>query len=309
MLQDPERGSVENPELCRAILKSCFPDLEVSRLDPVSGGLDNFVVEVNDEYIFRFPRRADAEERLRKEVHLLPRLTRKLSVQVPRFDLVWRGRGAWKFWCVGYRKIRGEPMEPAAATGPAARPFIESLSRVLSELHGFSLGDELRCHVPSSNPLQWWAEMMAFYLQVEKSVSPLLEPSIWRKADTRWKDFLRDKTNFCFRPVLIHRDIGMKHILFDPERQRISGVIDWGGCSVGDPAFDFGCLLSNYGRGVFSRLLAGYGGEVDRAFPLRADFYSKILPYYELLFGVLAKDIEHIENGIARLEDTRHLLP
>ena len=73
----------------------------VSRCDAVSfivagsrdgahEGWDNEAFEINGEWVFRFPKRADGELPLKRELTLLPRLSTVLPVPVPVYQ--WIGQ-------------------------------------------------------------------------------------------------------------------------------------------------------------------------------------------------------------------------
>jgi len=60
-------------------------------------------------------------------------------------------------------------------------------------------------------------------------------------------------------PVLVHGDLSAEHILFDPDTQRITGVIDFTDAIITTPLLDFVYLYRAYGRDFFERLLHQYG--------------------------------------------------
>jgi len=83
-------------------------------------GYDFQVAIVDDEWVFRFPRRSGVEEALELEIVLLPALAPELPVDVPSFEYVSRDP-----LFVGYRLIRGEPLVGEDAEG--VRAFLEAL--------------------------------------------------------------------------------------------------------------------------------------------------------------------------------------
>ena len=70
---------------------------------------------VDDEWVFRFPRRSGVEEALEVEIALLPTLAAALPVDVPSFEYISRDP-----LFVGYRLIRGEPLVDEDADGVRA---------------------------------------------------------------------------------------------------------------------------------------------------------------------------------------------
>jgi hypothetical protein len=120
---------------------------------------------------------------------------------------------------------------------------------------------------------------------MEKVVG-LLDARTKEKTLSLFDVFLGDEDNFSFRPILVHRDLNT-NILFDKKRMEISGVIDWGDATIGDPAFDFCGFLHSQGRGFVERILRDYEGRVDECFWRRMEFYSKVIPYH-IVLGAMA---------------------
>ena len=86
-------------------------------------GYDFEVAIVDDDWVFRFPRRAGVEEALELEIVLLPLLAGVLPVNVPSFEHISRDP-----LFVGYRLIRGEPLVDEDAVG--VRAFLEALHTI-----------------------------------------------------------------------------------------------------------------------------------------------------------------------------------
>ena len=86
----------------------------------IDDGYDFKVAIVDDEWVFRFPRRPGVEEALKLEIAILPALAPALPVDVPSFEHV---SGDPLF--VGYRLIRGDPLVGEDSDG--ARAFLEAL--------------------------------------------------------------------------------------------------------------------------------------------------------------------------------------
>ena len=55
-----------------ALIQRNFPQVAIQTVHPITRGWDSFVLEINDELIFRFPMRDDVIAYLEKEMGLLP---------------------------------------------------------------------------------------------------------------------------------------------------------------------------------------------------------------------------------------------
>lgn len=117
-----------------------------------------------------------------------------------------------------------------------------------------------------------------------------------RQIADSFETYLNSEACSNLHTTLIHGDFGATNILWDPSTYTISGIIDFGGSSIGDPAYDFAGLLSSYGEAFFNRCLNLYpnGAEIAE----RVKFYRSTFALQEALHGVENDDIEALENGM-----------
>src|SRR5213593_977295 len=128
----------------------------------IDDGYDFEVAIVDDDWVFRFPRRAGVEEALGLEIVLLPLVAPALPVNVPSFEHVSRDP-----LFVGYRLIRGEPLVDEDADG----------------VHAFV--DALHALDPSRLPLQhldWVEAYRDQCAEFERLVLPLLDKDLRPEA-------------------------------------------------------------------------------------------------------------------------------
>ena len=89
---------------------------------------------------------------------------------------------------------------------------------------------------------------------------------------------------------VIHGDLGISNILFQPDMEKIAGVIDWEQMSLGDPAEDIASLGCPGSLG--ETFLVDYEKQLkDLALMQRARFYISTFALQETLFGA--------KNGVA----------
>ena|SRR5947208_12200911 len=119
-----------------------------------------------------------------------------------------------------------------------------------------------------------------------------------QKSVTRhFETFLGDPAHFLATPVLKHGDFGTTNILVDLPGRVISGILDFGGAGLGDPAYDFAGLLSSYGEAFLRRCAMTYP-EIEMFWD-RIIFYQGTFALLEALFGIENQDQEAFESGIA----------
>lgn len=234
----------------------------------VQDGYDYEVAIVDDEWVFRFPRRRGVEAALEVELALLPALAPALPVAVPSFEHVSRDP-----LFVGYRLIRGKPLVHEDPDG--VRGF-------LAALHGF---DPVGLPVERPNWIEAYRNQCA---EFERLVLPHLERAL---RDRARRLFAEVETLDGFEPTLLHADLGPEHLLV--RDGRLAGVIDWSDTRVGDPALDYAWLLN--------RPFPGWDVEPDLR--RRARVYHRLGPWYEAHYGLFTNRPAHVEAGLAGICD------
>ena len=125
----------------------------------------------------------------------------------------------------------------------------------------------------------------ATWAQFERDFREQLFPHM--RADARRaveRDFaaaLRDDELWRFKPCLTHGDFGTGNILI--HAGRISGIIDFSFCGVGDPAQDLGALIASYGEDFVQRVFQHY--PALRQHLRRARFYCGNYALMQALFA------------------------
>ena len=277
-------------KLCIELIEKKFPQIHIVSVDRIFGGWGSDVFEVNGDLIFRFPKWPETESLFRKEIKLLPELAKLLPVQIPDFKFI--GEFDKKVF-VGYRKIPGLPL---ASCNYGAGNLVDQTAKVITEIHRFPVHRATKLKVPKLN---WRRQYVNLYERVRNKAFPLMTKTLQEKAVLIWDRFLDNEDNFRFVPLFIHRDLsGDAHILCDPERAEITGIIDWEDAAIGDPAIDFTGIYWDCGEEFTKRVLAKYAGKVDKTFWERMVFYYKIGGFYEIEYGQLTNDYPHIRKGL-----------
>ncbi len=234
----------------------------------IDEGYDFEVAIVDDEWVFRFPRRAGVEQALEVEIALLPELAGALPVDIPSFEHVSRDP-----LFVGYRLIRGSPL--GAEDGDGVREFLEAL-------HAFD---------PSGLPVRrfhWLKGYRAQCAEFDRLVLPLLDEDEQQRARQLFDEV---ETLVGFESTLVHADLGPAHLLV--RDGRLAGVIDWADVRVGDPALDYAWLLN----GPFG------DWDVDAGLRRRARVYHRLGPWYEAHYGLFTNRPAHTERGVAGIRE------
>ncbi len=284
-------------DLAIALIQRNFPQVVIRTALPITRGWDSFVLEVNEELIFRFPMRDDVIPYLENELRLLPLLERALSTPIPHFDFIGQGDASYPYMFVGYRKLVGVALDDDRIAQEHLAALAPALANFLNELHSFPVEQAVSVGVEGHTPEQWRERYQERYIDLQKRVFPLLDADLRTKSERLWEGFLDNTAIFSFQPALIHCDLACEHILCDPKRGTLTGVIDWGDVTIGDPAMDFVGLHNGHGRKFTDLVLSEYRGVVDAGFWQRMDFYLCYGPFSELLYGAYSGNEGFIMKG------------
>lgn len=281
----------------RAVIATAFPDLPIRTFRFLAEGWDSVVWEVNDDLVFRLPKRAKVATQLRIEIALLPVLGPTLPVPVPCFAYVASGSDADAFPVVGYPKLPGLPLVDMPAAAIAPERLAVHIGKFLTALHRFPTDRAASCGVPNASPESWRAQYAAMCVEL-RTLFPRMTPPERARTESLFAAYLENRAHFQFAPVLLHRDLGGDHLFLDPHTGNLAAVIDWGDVSIGDPAQDFCGLPATW----LPVLLADYNGAVDATFADRVVFYRSLAPYHTLVFGLRTGGTRFIEQGFAELQ-------
>jgi aminoglycoside 2''-phosphotransferase len=278
------------------------PEFDQATITRLGEGMDSVAVLVDDTFVFRFAKHAQAALGLRREIALLPRLAPTLPLAIPRFDYVGE-HSATGLPFVGYRVIRGEPVDRSLydRLSVATQDGVQrDLAAFLTAVHAFSIEEAAACGVP---PEGGRADYIEDLRRARDDVFPLLDPTVGRMIEFQLAAFLDDDANFGYAPVLLHADLWPEHILFSRDAGRLAGVIDFGDVSIGDPDYDLPFLARRLGSAFMAGLLGHYphANHVRLGAKLRA--FSLINAIDDVFIGLDQDDRRLVDSALADLAE------
>ena len=236
-----------DPSLVRRLLAAQHPLWASLPIRPVpSAGTDNAIYRLGDALAVRLPRRPGAVACLEKELQWLPRIGPGLPLDVPAPIAAGEpGEGFPWPWYV-YPWLEGDnatqsPVRDFDHAAQALAAFLTALQNVNTTggpgpgYHNFNRGERL-------------ANRDAFTRAGIASLPPDFNQATLTDA---WEAALA-LPEWEGAPVWIHGDLHPGNLLVT--RGRLSGVIDFGGLGIGDPACDLMVgwnLFSADARAVF----------------------------------------------------------
>jgi aminoglycoside phosphotransferase (APT) family kinase protein len=215
--------------LVSKLLESQHPDLARLTLLDVASGWDNAIFRLGECFAVRLPRRASAARLILHEQHWLPQLAAHLplpvptpcGVGVPEFNYPWH----WSVvpWLPGEAASRCEPQSSEA----------KRFGDFLRSLHVPASSDAPRNAVRGVPLRERAAAIEARMHRLASKTKYIADPvrQIWREAL---------EVSIDISPTWLHGDLHPRNVLV--EAGRITGIIDWGDITSGDPATDLASI-------------------------------------------------------------------
>jgi aminoglycoside phosphotransferase (APT) family kinase protein len=215
-----------SPELVRRLLAAQHPDLAHLPVEVMANGWDNVMCRVGDTLVARLPRREVAARLLVNEQRWLSVLEPRLPLPVPAPVRAGRpGLGyPWPWSIVPFLPGKVASRNPPADPRDAA----VGLGRFLGALHTPAAPDA-PVNLHRGIPL---ADRTATVIRNLSVLGELVD----RRAVMRAWETAAAAPTWRGSPVWLHGDLHPANILV--HRDRISGVIDFGDITSGDPATD-----------------------------------------------------------------------
>lgn len=293
MMSQPWSPKVEiTAEEAKKLIEGQFPRFKPVRISELGKGFDNSVYLVNDDFVFRFPRREIAVQLSTIENQLLPLLVNETKIEVPEPIFFGKPTDVYKWPFTGFKLVRGQ--SPGALTEETRNLSTVPLAEFLKKLHQFPIEKALEIGVPYDRFERMnLNKRKAILLDNIKKADEL---QLLDDAQTAldWLNSFNDLQ--LDSPLsLVHGDCHIRNVLVN-ELGVISGIIDWGDTHIGNPAIDLSIaysFLPPSGRNQFFKVY----GEVSEVTKLGAKFFALYVSIVLLLYAHDIKDARLIESS------------
>jgi aminoglycoside phosphotransferase (APT) family kinase protein len=287
-----------SPELARDLIETQFPAFAPARLELLGAGWDNTAFRVNDDHVFRFPRRQLAVDLLARENRFLPVLAPRLPLAVPVPTFVGRPdqRFPWPF--AGYRLLPGRTACVAALDDGQRLRAAEPIARFLAALHAFPRDEAERLGAGPDEfdrmDLTKRVRRVGVLLEKLNECGLIGDPAPWLSLMDAAAAISSDAG-----PVLLHGDFYVRHLLVDGDG-RLSGVIDWGDLHLGHPAVDLAIVPGFLPPAAHDAFRRAYG-DIDADTWQLARFRALDVGAVLVLFGHETGDDSLVREGLRAL--------
>ncbi|MGE7604242.1 phosphotransferase [Peribacillus sp. NPDC097675] len=276
-------------ELAEHLIKKQFPDIDLKKVRQFGEGFDNTVIQLNEEYVFRFPRRPIAVTLIQVENMLLPSLAGYLPLAIPEPVFFGEPSIDYPYPFTGYKMVRGYlPVEEEmdSKISSAIR-----LAHFLKMLHGFPVQKAKQLGVRPDGMRR--LDVSFRQGSLDEHLSTLMTLGFSDQAYAI-SDYLKG-LDLSYTPhcnTLVHGDIHVRNVLLDEEGV-LEGVIDWGDVHIGDPAIDFSFLYSYFPKEARQAFFEIYG-EIEAKVESLAKYRAVYMLVRLLVYGIDRQDNELI---------------
>ena len=286
-------------EMATLEVSAQFPELHPVQVRYVGSGWDCDAYLVNQEWLFRFPRRRDVVETLERGIAVLERLPELSGVRTPRNAKSGRPGSRFPYHFFGYRWIAGCGADELPEEKTDRRALAAQLGATFSELHDFDPRSLTAIGIPheQEGPRGWLSSVVEDAAVIRRA----LPADLRRCCAPYLTGEIDSPPAYAGPPRLIHNDIGIEHLIVDPGSGRLVGIIDWEDASIGDPAFDFVGLRYWLGADFVESMLQCYAVAVDPGFRERLEFLTRLRTLDDLGNALLKSGRHRIGKHVAWL--------
>jgi aminoglycoside phosphotransferase (APT) family kinase protein len=256
-------------DLVRRLLADQHPDLARLPVKFLANGWDNELYQIGDELVARLPRRALGAKIIKNEQRWLPRLAPRLPLPIPYPERTGVPACGYPYsWSV-VPYLPGVPAAEASSFDPEAAAA--AVGGFLGALHIPAPAD---APASPSRGVPLAERAGTFTANLALLIGHAGQDHADRDAVLRAWDAALAASGYDGPPVWLHGDLHPANILVNDGR--VSGVIDFGDITAGDPAGDLSVawmLLPRDGHARFwsaYQAAGGAGVRVDDALRARA---------------------------------------
>jgi aminoglycoside 2''-phosphotransferase len=284
----------------RAAIKqlTALPDGELVEL---GRGADSAAYLLDGEWVLRFPVTANARRTLRRELALLEDLAPALPLPIPAFAHVGRRDGQLLF--VGYRVIRGQPLTHerlSALPAVAQEDILSSLAAFLKALHAYPVSAARRAGVTEQLTSGGYHSAQR---DLPRQLAGVLTASEVAELDALFARYERAYPPSTAPCALVHSDLKPDHVLYHAATGHLTGVLDWGDVSLGDPDFDLAVSGMFFGPEFLARLLAHLPDRDPEVVRDKARFFTTLRWLQDIRYDIDHSDTPAAQQAADRLRE------
>jgi len=212
--------------------------IKIENIDFIANGWDNDVYKVNNQYLFRFPRRDIANKLIEKEGYALPIIKQYVSVPLPNPVFFGTPTNDYPYKFLGYDYLSYLSIEEIDSINSLDSILV--LATFLSQLHSVP--------IKKVESIVGYDDLDRLNIQKRKAVLTQNTNTIKNTGiyDTlELESYIDSLINVKLNneKVLVHGDLHIRNLLYNKDGV-VSSIIDFGDIHIGHRACDISIIYS-----------------------------------------------------------------
>lgn len=282
-------------ELAINCIQEQFPELLPIEIKSIGEGWDNKIFLVNEEIIFRFPRRKIAVELIERENALLKNLQPLFAIRIPNPVYIGKPTSSYPYPFHGYKIIPGLSGCHAHLTDEARLASLPVLAKFLRQLH--NIDEAQAISLGAENQIFDRTVINEAITDLKERVNKITTKKICAIDMDCFEQEMQiaNKIKLPEDKCLVHGDLYCRHLMFD--KNNLVGIIDWGDVGINNRSVDLSVIWSFYPQSVHGQFFKLYG-EVDANTWQYARFLGLYSAFTLILYGTDTKDVLLVTEAI-----------
>lgn len=261
-----------DPDVVSELVAAQFPDLADFEISRFGAGWDHWLFSVGNEWVVRFPKRAECVAWLIREIEVISIAAETLGSSIACFERIGEPTEMFPYPFVAYRRLPGVGADETGADELGG--LAEDLGQLLGNLHRID-----PCRIPPT-PAGWerasWRDLRTDLVAVADVVQPLLSTEMLARAEPYLAGRVPEPTQDG--PLrFIHNDICPDHLIVDPLTGRLVGLIDFTDAMVGEVVLDFVGLIGIGGYRFINQVADHYELPLGEGFDAKLKWLTRTL--------------------------------
>ncbi len=226
----------------------------------LDSGWDNEVYCVNNEFIFRFPRRECGVSCMKNEIALTSYVHAQVSFPLSAAQWIGQPTDQYPYAYAGYPMLLGKPLCEATNALIDNEQFAIILATWLKELHHIPVRAE---HIQAvKGNFEWKVDVPHRTLRCQENLQQYLfyfaEAGFNKNTLLELIEYMGQWHFESVQRSFVHGDLYSRHIMVNPDTLLPNGLIDWGDMHIGHPAIDLSSGMI-FTKKSFDAFLNAYG--------------------------------------------------
>lgn len=291
--------SIKKSDVLRALKK--FNTL-IEDIKYVGKGRYSKVFLLNEDMVFKFPTNKEACEVISKEIKVLNFIDGKISINIPRVQYHHK-YGKCPFICMS--RINGISLNKRIFNKlniEHQQKIIKELASFFSQMHKLKIDENAEKILEK---IDFETATKNFFLkQYRLKISKHLTKEQNIFIEESFNNYLGDKKNFEYEPVIVHGDLHLENMFFNQETNEISGIIDFGDVNIADNVYDFRYLDLYFGREFTRNMLKFYDKPIIGNMFAKLEIFNLCNFICDALFALKQKKDKEFKTAIKCLQKT-----